>query len=48
VSGASLAALVAATDADLNAAMQGILSITMMAQGRIKTVAEAGVSCDMN
>ncbi|MDJ0995647.1 MAG: imelysin family protein [Dinoroseobacter sp.] len=47
VSGASLSALVAATDADLDAEMQGKLSTTMMKLGRIKTAAEAGFAYDM-
>ncbi len=46
VSGASLADLVAATDADLNAELQTKLSTTMMSLGRIKHAAEAGFSYD--
>ncbi len=46
VSGPSLADLVAATDADLDAEMQSKLSATMMALGRIKTTAEAGFAYD--
>ena len=46
VSGPSLADLVSATDADLDAEMRGKLSDTMMALGRIKTAAEAGFSYD--
>ena len=46
VSGASLADLVAATDADLDVEMQAKLSGTMLALGRIKTAAEAGFSYD--
>jgi putative iron-regulated protein len=46
VSGPSLADLVAATDADLDAEMQAKLSATMMALGRIKTTAEAGFAYD--
>ena len=46
VSGASLADLVAATDADLDVEMQSKLSGTMLALGRIKTAAEAGFSYD--
>ncbi|MEM6324965.1 MAG: imelysin family protein [Pseudomonadota bacterium] len=47
VSGASLADLVAAVDADLDTEMKTKLSTTMMALGRIKTAAEAGFSYDM-
>ncbi len=47
VSGASLADLVSAVDADLHAEMTTKLSATMMALGRIKTAAEAGFSYDM-
>ena len=46
VSGASLSDMVAETDAALDAEMQGKLSTTMMALGRIKTAAEAGFSYD--
>ena len=46
VSGSSLADLVAAADADLDREMQGKLSNTMMALGRIKTAAEAGFAYD--
>lgn len=46
VSGASLSDMVAATDAALDAEMQGKLSTTMMALGRIKTAAEAGFAYD--
>jgi putative iron-regulated protein len=46
VSGPSLADLVVATDADLDAEMQSKLSATMMALGRIKTTAEAGFAYD--
>ena len=46
VSGPSLADLVAAADADLDREMQGKLSNTMMALGRIKTAAEAGFAYD--
>ncbi|MEL6594677.1 MAG: imelysin family protein [Pseudomonadota bacterium] len=46
VSGASLADMVAATDAALDAEMQGKLSTTMMALGRIKSAAEAGFAYD--
>ncbi len=46
VSGASLSALVAETNADLDAEMRGKLSATMMALGRIKSAAEAGFSYD--
>ena len=46
VSGASLADLVAAADADLDMEMQSKLSKTMMALGRIKTAAEAGFAYD--
>ena len=46
VSGASLADMVAAADAGLDAEMQGKLSATMMALGRIKTAAEAGFAYD--
>ena len=46
VSGASLADMVAEVDADLDAEMQGKLSTTMMALGRIKTAAEAGFAYD--
>jgi putative iron-regulated protein len=46
VSGPSLADLVSETDAALDAEMQSKLSATMMALGRIKTVAEAGFAYD--
>ena len=46
VSGPSLSDMVAAADAALDAEMQGKLSTTMMALGRIKTAAEAGFSYD--
>ncbi|MEO1138926.1 MAG: imelysin family protein [Pseudomonadota bacterium] len=46
VSGASLAGLVAAADAELDAEMRADLSATMMALGRIKTAAEAGFAYD--
>jgi len=46
VSGASLADMVALADAGLDAEMQGKLSATMMALGRIKTAAEAGFAYD--
>lgn len=46
VSGAALADLVAAADADLDTEMQAKLSTTMMALGRIKTAAEAGFAYD--
>ncbi|NSY40015.1 imelysin family protein [Leisingera sp. ANG59] len=46
VSGPSLSDLVAAKDADLDAEMRGKLSTTMLALGRIKTAAEAGLSYD--
>ena len=46
VSGASLADLVEAKDAGLNAEMTGKLSTTMLKLGRIKTAAEAGFSYD--
>ncbi|SFO42024.1 putative iron-regulated protein [Roseovarius lutimaris] len=46
VSGASLADLVAETDADLDGEMQAKLSSTMMALGRIKSAAEAGFAYD--
>lgn len=46
VSGTSLSDLVAAGDPDLDAEMQGKLSATMMALGRIKTAAEAGFAYD--
>lgn len=46
VSGASLADLVAASDADLNAEMEAKLSKTMMELGQIKTAAEAGFTYD--
>ncbi len=47
VSGPSLSDLVAAADTSLDAEMQGKLAATMMALGRIKSVAEAGYSYDM-
>lgn len=47
ISGPSLADLVAAVDADLDAEMQNKLSMTMMSLARIKTAAEAGFSYDM-
>jgi len=46
VTGASLADLVAETDADLDGEMQAKLSSTMMALGRIKSAAEAGFAYD--
>lgn len=46
VSGPSLADMVAAVDADLDAEMQSKLSATMMSLGRIKTAAEAGFAYD--
>lgn len=46
VSGPSLSDLVSETDANLDAEMQGKLSTTMMALGRIKTTAEAGFVYD--
>ncbi|WP_069298643.1 imelysin family protein [Neptunicoccus sediminis] len=46
VSGPSLADLVAAKDPALDAQMQGKLSNTMMALGRIKSAAEAGFAYD--
>ncbi|MCX7566357.1 peptidase [Sulfitobacter sp. F26169L] len=46
VSGASLSDMVAQADAALDAEMQGKLSTTMMALGRIKTAAEAGFAYD--
>ncbi|TNJ41846.1 imelysin family protein [Phaeobacter sp. B1627] len=46
VSGASLADLVEAKDAGLNAELTGKLSTTMLKLGRIKTAAEAGFSYD--
>ena len=46
VSGASLSDMVAAANAGLDAEMQGKLSSTMMALGRIKTAAEAGFAYD--
>ncbi len=46
VSGPSLSDLVAETDADLDAELQGKLATTMMMLGRIKTAAEAGFSYD--
>ncbi len=46
VSGPSLADMVAAEDASLDAEMRGKLSATMMALGLIKTTAEAGFSYD--
>ena len=46
VSGASLSDMVAAVDADLDTEMSVKLSTTMMALGRIKTAAEAGVAYD--
>ncbi|MEM9060875.1 MAG: imelysin family protein [Pseudomonadota bacterium] len=46
VSGASLAGLVAAADADLDSEMRGKLDATMAALGRIKTAAEAGFHYD--
>ncbi len=46
VSGTSLSSLVAATDAGLDAQMQGKLAKTMMALGRIKTAAESGFRYD--
>jgi len=46
VTGPSLADLVAAKDAELDAEMRNKLSATMMALGRIKTAAEAGFSYD--
>ncbi|GGA17153.1 imelysin family protein [Neptunicoccus cionae] len=46
VSGPSLADLVAAKDAALDGQMQGKLSTTMMALGRIKSAAEAGFAYD--
>ena len=42
----SLSDMVAAKDAGLDAEMQGKLSTTMMALGRIKTAAEAGFAYD--
>ncbi|MCX7561433.1 peptidase [Sulfitobacter sp. F26204] len=47
VAGPSLSDLVAATDADVDAEMQGKLSDAVLALGRIKTAAEAGFSYDM-
>lgn len=47
VSGTSLSELVASADAGLDAEMRGKLATTMMALGRIKTAAEAGLSYDM-
>ena len=46
ISGPSLADLVAARDADLDAELQSKLSATMMALSRIKTAAEAGFAYD--
>lgn len=46
VAGPSLADFVATVDADLDAEMRGKLSATMLALGRIKTVAEAGFAYD--
>nr|WP_323777772.1 imelysin family protein [Amylibacter sp.] len=46
VGGASLSDLVKTQNADLDAEMRGKLSTTMMAMGRIKSVAEAGFSYD--
>ncbi|MGJ8618320.1 MAG: imelysin family protein [Sulfitobacter sp.] len=46
VSGPSLSDMVATADAALDAEMQGKLSHTMMALGRIKTAAEAGFAYD--
>jgi putative iron-regulated protein len=46
VSGPSLADMVSEIDAALDAEMQGKLSATMMALGRIKTTAEAGFAYD--
>ena len=46
VSGPSLSELVAATDPKLDAEMTSKLTTTMMALGRIKTAAEAGLSYD--
>lgn len=46
VSGPSLADLVAAKDAALDGQMQGKLSTTMIALGRIKSAAEAGFAYD--
>ena len=46
VTGPSLSDMVAETDAALDAEMQGKLSTTMMALGRIKTAAETGFSYD--
>jgi putative iron-regulated protein len=46
VSGPSLSDMVAEADADLDAEMQGKLSTTMMALGRIKSAAETGFSYD--
>ena len=46
VEGPSLADMVAAKDAQLDAEMRNKLSATMMALGRIKTAAEAGFSYD--
>jgi putative iron-regulated protein len=46
VSGPSLSDLVSATDASLDAELQGKLSTTMMSLGRIKTAAEAGFAYD--
>ena len=47
VEGPSLADLVAATDADLDAEMQSKLSAAVLALGRINTAAEAGFTYDM-
>ncbi|UWQ61639.1 peptidase [Leisingera caerulea] len=46
VSGPSLSDLVAAKDADLDTEMRAKLADTMLALGRIKTAAEAGLSYD--
>ena len=46
VSGESLASLVAATDADVDASLRGALAATMRELGQIKTAAEAGFSYD--
>ena len=46
VTGTSLSSLVAETDAELDAEMQGKLAKTIMALGRIKTAAESGFRYD--
>ncbi|TNF21766.1 MAG: peptidase [Rhodobacteraceae bacterium] len=46
VRGESLSSLVAAADAEADAALRGALNATMMDLGRIKTAAEAGLSYD--